>query len=177
MDRRFIGGRPALPVTWKNHYLATGALALTLTGRLDASLAAVATAALPDQLEVFLPLGRHRGATHWLALWLGVLLAVPQYFPRELRRLAPVIWRHHGHGLPSWHLALGTAAFGLALGPLLHVLLDGCSRDGVPVLPFSRAKLQLSLYRTRNRRWPWDVSEWVFVALLLAACCWSWSHR
>ena len=164
-------------MTWKNHYLATGALALTLTGRLDASLAAVATAALPDQLEVFLPLGRHRGATHWLALWLGVLLAVPQYFPRELRRLAPVIWRHHEHGLPSWHLALGTAAFGLALGPLLHVLLDGCSRDGVPVLPFSRAKLQLSLYRTRNRRWPWDVSEWVFVALLLAACFWAWSHR
>ena len=164
-------------MTWKNHYVVTAALALTLTGRLDTAFAAMATAALPDQLEAFLPLGRHRGATHWLGLWLGVLLAVPCYFPRELRRLAPGVWRHHGHALPAWHLALGTAALGLALGPLLHVVLDGCSRDGVPVLPFSRARLQLSLYRTRNRRWPWDVSEWVFTALLLAACVWAWSHR
>ena len=164
-------------MTWKNHYLATGVLALTLTGRLDTALAAVATAALPDQLEVFLPLGRHRGATHWVALWLGLLAAVPYYFPRELRRFGSVAWRHHGHGWPPWHLALGTAVFGLALGPLFHVLLDGCSREGVPVLPFSRARLQLSLYRTRNRRWPWDVSEWVFVTLLLVACAWVWQHR
>ncbi len=164
-------------MTWKNHYVATGALAFVLTGRLDVTLAAMATAALPDQLEVLLPLGKHRGATHWVGLWLAVLAAVPYYFPNELRRIAPALLGHHGPQGHTWHLAIGAAAFGLALGPLLHVLLDGCSRDGVPVVPFSRARLQLSLYRTRNHRWPWDVSEWVFLWLLLAACWWGWHHR
>ena len=164
-------------MTWKNHYVATGALTLALLGRLDVTLAAMATATLPDFLEKFLPLGRHRGATHWLGLWVAVMAAVPFYFPNELSRIAPMTLRRYGLHTPSWHLAIGAVSFGLALGPLLHVLLDGCSREGVPVLPFSRAKLQLSLYRTRNRRWPWDVSEWAFVALLLVACGWIWSHR
>lgn len=161
-------------MTWTNHYAATGALALALTGRVDVAAAAVATAALPDQLEAFLPLGKHRGATHWLVLWLALLVAVPLYFPHDCARLmlSPG-WHPLGITPLLTHWRLGTAVFGLALGPFLHVLLDGCSKEGVPVVPFSRAKLQLCLYRTRNRRWPWDVTEWAFVAFLLAACAWS----
>ena len=128
------------------------------------------TATLPDQLEALLPFGRHRGATHWLAVWLGVMLVAPSYAQRE--------WSSHGARsfslvLFHWHvggLFVGAIVFGLALGPFLHVLLDGCSDSGVPVAPFSRQMLKLGMYRTYSYRWRWDLSELLFVCVLVAAC-------
>ncbi len=155
-------------MTWKSHCVANGAVALALTCRFDVALAAMATSALPDQIEAALPLGRHRGASHWVLLWLVILVAGPAALHQELAHLG---------GMRGVQFALGTAAFGLALGPLLHVLLDGCSSSGVPVAPFSRTRLKLSLYKTRTRRAPWNLSEPAFLLGLLAVCALSWKAR
>ena len=163
-------------MTWKSHCIANGAVALALTCRVEVALAAMATAALPDQLEVFLPLGRHRGASHWVLLWLVVVVAGPAYVHHQwMGWMTALPWGH----LPVTReisLVLGAAAFGLALGPLLHVLFDGCSSAGVPVAPFSRTRLKLSLYKTR-RRASWDASEVLFLTVVLAICALSWTAR
>ncbi len=164
-------------MTWKSHCVANGAVALALTCRFDVALAAMATAALPDQIEAALPLGKHRGASHWVLLWLVIIVAGPAYLHRELaRRVAAWPWPHLSGGR-GVQFALGTAAFGLALGPLLHVLLDGCSSSGVPVAPFSRTRFKLSLYKTRTHRAPWNLSEPAFLLVLLAVCALSWKAR
>ncbi len=164
-------------MTWKSHCVANGAVALALTCRIDVALAAMATAALPDQIEAALPFGRHRGASHWVLLWLVMLVAGPFYLHHEwLRWMAACPWQHV-RGVRETQFILGSAAFGLALGPLLHVLLDGCSSAGVPVAPFSRTRLKLSLYRTRSRRSPWDLSELAFLLAVLVVCAFSWKAR
>lgn len=157
-------------MTWKSHCVANGAVAFALTGRLEIVAAAMATATLPDQLEVLLPFGRHRGATHWVALWLAVILTVPCYAQRELTARASAFLGHTPHGWPTAGFIVGALAFGLTLGPFLHVLFDGCSDSGVPVLPFSNQKLKLGLYRTQNFRWWWDPSEALFLSGLIAVC-------
>ena len=166
-------------MTWKSHCVANGAVALALTCRFDVALAAMATAALPDQLEAAIPWGRHRGASHWLLLWLVVIVAGPAYLHHKTVRGIATWPGWTPHAMHSVRFALGTAVFGLALGPLLHVLLDGCSSSGVPVAPFSRTRLKLSLYktRTRTRRAPWHLSEPVFLLAVLAVCALSWKAR
>ena len=164
-------------MTWKSHCVANGAVALALTGRIDVALAAMATAALPDQLEAFLPLGRHRGASHWVLLWLVVMVAGPFYVHHEWARWVAASPWQHVRGMRETRWVLGAAAFGMALGPLLHVLFDGCSSAGVPVAPFSRTRLKLSLYSTRNRRSPWNLSEPAFLMVVLAVCALSWKAR
>lgn len=136
------------------------------------------TATLPDQVESLLPFGRHRGASHWVAAWLGFILLVPLSLQS---RPSAHFARTLGSAVRGWHaggLLVGTVVFGLALGPFLHVLLDGCSDAGVPVAPFSRQRLKLGLYRTHNFRWRWDFSELLFLCLLLAGCAVFWRiHR
>lgn len=163
-------------MTWKSHCLANVVLAAVLTHSPAATAAAMLTATLPDQLEVFLPLGRHRGATHWLAVWLVALLVTPFYVREHLSGhfLLP------GFGQQAWHLDphfAGTCLFGLALGPFLHVLLDGCSDSGVPFAPFSRWKLCLGMYRTYSHRWRWDLSELLFLTILFACSAAVWWIR
>ena len=164
-------------MTWKSHCIANAAVAWALTGRLEVAAAAMATATLPDQLEVLLPFGRHRGATHWLAVWLGVILTIPFYVQREWAVHCARWFGHVARGWQASHYVVGTLAFGLALGPFLHVLLDGCSDSGVPVAPFSRQRLKLGLYRTHNFRWRWDISELLFLGGLILACALFWQVR
>lgn len=173
--------RASLPgpslVTWKSHCIANAAVAFTLTRSPEVACAALLTATLPDQLEVFLPLGRHRGATHWLMLWLGVIVAGPFYARQSLLSHLPVALRHYVSAWPAGPFWFGACLFGLALGPFLHVLLDGCSDSGVPVLPFSRQKFKLGLYRTHSHRWRWDLSELLFLVGLLGLCTAVWRMR
>ena len=161
-------------MTWKSHCLANGAVAFALTRHPEVAAAAMLTASLPDQLETYLPLGRHRGATHWLLLWLAVMAVLPFYVERELAEPFTLLLKHAGRLWSTRPFLLGTCLFGLALGPFLHVLLDGCSDSGVPVAPFSRQRLKLGLYRTHNRRWRWDPSEWLFLGGLLGVCALFW---
>ena len=161
-------------VTWKSHCIANGVMAWALTGRPEVAAAAMMTATLPDQLEALLPFGRHRGASHWLGLWLGLILTAPSCARREWSSYLSQVFSHH---IPGWHLGgmfVGAVVFGLALGPFLHVLLDGCSDSGVPVLPFSRWRLKRGMYRTDSYRWRWDLSEPLFLSLLVAACAAFW---
>ena len=163
-------------MTWKSHCVVNGAVALALTSRLDVTLAAMATAALPDQIEAIFPLGRHRGASHWVLLWLMILVAAPAYLQRHwVAWMAEVPW-HHVHGGRDLPFVLEAAMFGLALGPLLHVFFDGCSSAGVPVAPFSRTRLKLSLYKTRSRT-SWNFSEFAFLTVVLTICALSWKVR
>ena len=157
-------------MTWKSHCVANGAVAFALTGRLEVAVAAILTATLPDQLEAVLPFARHRGASHWLAAWLAVVVTVPFYAQRELAARVAPWFGHPARHWPTGAFVIGALAFGLALGPFLHVLLDGCSDFGVPVGPFSRQRLKLGLYRTSNFRWRWDVSELLFLSVLIAVC-------
>lgn len=164
-------------MTWTSHSLANGALVLAATGRLDLTLAAIVTATLPDQIERFIPWKRHRGGSHWLVLWILILIAVPVRLPPTMARS----WPFSFHGLLKWHgthVMAGAIVFGMALGPLLHVFLDACSSAGVPVLPFSRARLKLSLYRTGSARTgKWTGSELTFLACLLGVCAFVWQSR
>ncbi len=166
-------------MTWTSHSLANGALVLAATGRIDMTLAAIATATLPDQVEKVVPWVRHRGVSHWLAVWIVVLLYAPVYVQRALVHHWPPVLRGWGkwHGP---HLIMGAGAIisGLALGPLLHVLLDGCSSRGVPLLPFLRARLRLRLYQTGSARsGHWNPSELFFLLCLLGGCAMVWHAR
>ena len=162
--------QPLLLVTWKSHCIATGAVGWTLTGRLEVAVAAVLTATLPDQIEALLPFGKHRGASHWLTAWLGVVVSVPCYFHRGWSTASIPFCLHAGYGGHPLGSLIGAFAYGLALGPFLHVLMDGCSDSGVPLAPFSRQKMKLGLYRTYSHRWRWDLSELLFLGGLLACC-------
>jgi membrane-bound metal-dependent hydrolase YbcI (DUF457 family) len=165
-------------MTWKSHCLTNGALAFAMTGRLDVTLAAVATAALPDQMERFLPLGRHRGATHWLLFWMLAVVLLPICVEQHFTLWPREFLRSHGGFRHQGEPAVAMAMFGLALGPLLHVLLDGCSSDGVPLGPFLRGRMRLGIYRTWSRtKWPWDISEMLFVVSLLIGCAAVWHVR
>ncbi len=161
-------------MTWKSHSLANGALALAATGRIDVTLAAILTATLPDQVERIVPWKRHRGSSHWVALWVLLLVAVPLPVQQTLTQHWPAVLQGWGKW-PHLGLVVGATLFGLALGPVLHVLLDGCSSRGVPLLPFSRARLRLCLYRTGNpRSGDWNPSELFFLGCLLGASALVW---
>ena len=165
--RELARGRFFVAVTWQSHSLANGALVLAATGRIDMTLAAILTATLPDQLEKFLPLARHRGASHWLAFWMLAFAFTPGLMKACLGK------HRHGPGM-----ILAAVLFGLVLGPLLHVFLDGCSSHGVPVLPFSRTRLRLALYSTRNARaGGLNFSEFFFLACLLGGCAFVWQSH
>lgn len=157
-------------MTWTSHTLTNAAVALALTGRPALAAGAMLTAALPDKLEGWLPFAKHRGLSHWLVWWAAGLMLVA-----SLARAHRV-----GFGGPWWptrpDILLWEALLGLALGPLLHVVLDGFSAAGVPLgLPFGPARLRLGLYRTCDtRRFSLDISEAVFVSALLVLCAVAW---
>ena len=142
---------------------------MALTNRPVVAAGAVLAAAVPDQLERYIPFAKHRGLSHWLLLWaagLAFVLAVTH-------RAAPILGRIFLP--PRGELLLRDAILGLALGPLLHVIMDGCSRNGVPLGPFIPLKLRLALYRTaETRRMSLDLSEVIFTAALLAGCGVLW---
>ncbi len=146
---------------------------MALTGHPEVAAAAMLTAALPDQIEALLPFGRHRGASHWVMLWLALTIAVPFFLQGNAPLRANSLFLYH-HGWNLSRVLVGMLAYGMALGPFLHVLLDGCSDAGVPVAPFSRRKLKLGIYRTYSHRWRWDLSELLFLGAVVAICVFAW---
>lgn len=155
-------------MTGKSHAVANLALALAFTNRPLIAAGAMLTALVPDQVEKYLPFAKHRGLSHWLLLWAAAFAVVLA----ATHAAGPIL----GHPLPP-HLErfARDAALGLALGPLLHVVMDGCSRNGVPLGLFVPVKLRLALYRTaETRRISFDLSEVIFLAALLALCGVVW---
>ena len=146
-----------------------GAIALALTNRPLVAAGAMLAAAVPDQLEKWIPFAKHRGLSHWLLLWAAAVATV--HFALS-HGAAPILGRALPHRVER---LTRDAVLGLALGPLLHVVMDGCSRHGVPFGPFVPLRLRLGLYRTaETRRMSLDLSEVIFTAALLALCGVFW---
>lgn len=147
---------------------------MAFTNRPVLAAGAMLAAAVPDQLERWIPFAKHRGLSHWLLMWAAgfafVLAATHRTAPILGRALLPLLSSSR-----RGELLLRDILLGLALGPLLHVLMDGCSRSGVPLGPFLPLKLRLALYRTaETRRMSLDLSEVIFTAALLAGCGVLW---
>lgn len=172
-------------MTWYSHTVANGAIAFALTGEPVIAVTAMFTAALPDQLEFGLPFFKHRGFTHWIILWSVILIAsmfLPAHPLAGFLSLA-TSWLTPFLALKTqlsfqhfyFHFAREITV-GLALGPLLHALLDGCSAAGVPIGPFIDTKLKLKLYRTKQTRqlFSFDFTEMIFLTLVLIACAVVW---
>ncbi len=81
----------------------------------------------------------HRKGSHWFGWWAALWL-----------------FAHMGCHGPLPDALMG----GLAFGALTHVLLDMCTKRGVPLLPFGGVRLSCGLFRTG--------SLWEY--MFLAAC-------
>lgn len=140
---------------WITHQ--TGALVACLA--LNLSVPAMATAWLGSVFPDVLDMARarntgkkrqktfnriHRGASHWLGWWLGLL--------------APAL------ALPPLPLDL---AAGFVFGGLSHICLDMLTPRGVPILPFTRkGSISLAMCSTGK------AGEYVFLAFI--ACLGAW---
>lgn len=85
---------------------------------------------------------KHRSLTHWIPLWLA---------------LGWGVW-HQAH-LPWYAECL---ALGFIASALLHILVDSCSKSGIPLIwPYGKSRLQLATYSTGS------FSEWVFALVFV----------
>lgn len=128
-------GRTHVCVTSTALYCCSGDPFMAFMGMMAASL--------PDQVEGYLPFCSHRGISHNLFLWLGLVALV--FFFSWPPLLVP--------GTVLWRLELG-----LLLGGLTHVLADALSCQGIPLVAGWRCRLPL--YTTGN------TSEYVVASLL-----------
>jgi membrane-bound metal-dependent hydrolase YbcI (DUF457 family) len=134
-------------MTWKSHTLVTGAAVLAVT--LDPKFAATAVvgSVLPDKIEFILPFLKHRGNSHALAVWVGLVFLTSLFVPLH----------------PAAYYACG-----VAIGGLCHVLEDMCSVSGIPLFPIAwgqRAEtLKVPIYKTGQ------LSE-LFTTITIVALC------
>jgi len=98
-------------VRWRNHNLLTAMAVYSITGGFLSSIVASAGAILPDLLEIG-GLIRHRIITHW---------PYPYLFVAGILYL----WQSNTPSLTAYLM------FFLALGVVLHILLDALSLTGV----------------------------------------------
>lgn len=94
--------------------------------------------------------GGHREGSHWLPLWAG---------------LSALVYLLTAPALGPW-LAIGFSA-----GYLSHLLGDGCTRSGIPLVPYTGARLHLlpRLLRIRTGSAGETVATVVYTILLVAA--------
>lgn len=115
---------------WRNHNLLTAMAVYSITGGFLSSIVASAGAVLPDVLEIG-GLIRHRTITHW---------PYPYLFVAGILYL----WQSNTPSLTAYLM------FFLALGVVLHILLDALSLTGVPVglTPNRPERIALKIYTT-----------------------------
>ncbi len=106
---------------------ATRRTPLALLGTLAGALIGAAAAILNALSRVLsrvvrLVSGGHREGTHWLPVWAGLSLGV---YLLTVAEFGP------------W------PAIGFSAGYLSHLLGDGCTRSGIPLLPYTAARLHL----------------------------------
>jgi membrane-bound metal-dependent hydrolase YbcI (DUF457 family) len=111
-------------MTWKSHIAVTGALTYAVTMDPTFAAAAAAGAVLPDRVEFILPWLKHRGNSHALALWIGLVAvtAVANVIASKL-------------GITPGGIQATYYAFAVAIGGVCHLLEDMCSVTGIPLLP------------------------------------------
>ena len=114
---------------WYNHTLLAAAPAALIAPAMLPAVVLGATA--PDWLEWLLKALRHpvkhRGPTHWLTVWLVVLML--------------------GAVLPGW---TGGVVLAFGWGGLSHVLADALTVSGVPFSPLSERRFHLLGGRLRT---------------------------
>lgn len=98
--------------------------------------------------------GGHREGTHWLPVWVGLSAGV-------FALMAPLI--ASGYGLP--------AAVGFCAGYLSHLVGDGLTRSGLPLVPYTGARLHLlpRPLRVRTGTGGEVVATIMYTAILVAA--------
>lgn len=115
---------------WRNHKIVTGLAIYSITGGfLSAGLAALGSI-LPDVLEAG-GLIRHRAVTHWPYPYLVVAAAV-------------YLWQLRNPSILPYLL------YFFVLGVVMHLLIDGLSKSGIPIggKPSDGHRIALDLYRT-----------------------------
>ena len=80
---------------------------------------------MPDQIEIILPLSRHRRISHDILLWVPLMLILTAltFIPFSSNPPVPMFM-----GMIRVFLA------GLALGVVMHLLMDGLSKSGISIL-------------------------------------------
>ena len=141
-------------MTWVSHTAVTGAVTYAIT--LDPKFAAAAAlgAVLPDKVEFMLPFTKHRGNSHAIAIWVGLI---------AIAAMATGV---------AWTPEIQTGAyyaFAVFIGGLCHVLEDMCSVSGVPILPTlpglpKGPVAKIPLYKTGS------ISEFIVAGVILAGC-------
>lgn len=115
---------------WRNHKIVTGLAIYSLTGGfLSAGVAAVGSI-LPDVLEVGGIL-KHRSITHWPFPYMAAAAVV--YF-----------WQWRNSSIIPYLL------YFFILGIVMHLLLDGLSKSGIPVglSPSVDKRIAMNIYKT-----------------------------
>lgn len=121
-------------MTWKWHSATSVCISYAVFASPTVTAGALVAARFPDVIEAFLPGVKHRGLSHVLLFWIASSVFL--------------------FGLPEFRFL-----FGLFLGALLHVLMDGCSAHGVPIIS-SAWRFRLRLYKTGRS------SEYIFALLI-----------
>ena len=109
---------------------------MVITANPVISIVAAATTAMPDKIEFFIPVLRHRGISHDVALWLPVFLCM------GILALTPV----YEYLIPAIADILRILTVGMAFGVCIHLFLDGLSKSGIPV--FRKYRFAAGWYKT-----------------------------
>lgn len=149
-------------MTWKSHTAVTAAITYAITADPVFAAAASVGAVLPDRIEFILPWLKHRGNSHALALWVGLvaLIAIANALSVQIGAVL-------GMGAQEWN-QITYYAFAVAIGGLLHLLEDMCSVSGIPLFPTwfapgqAPTTIKVPLYKTGT------ISEFVVAGILLA---------
>lgn len=142
-------------MTWKSHTAVTAAVTYAITLDTTFTAAACVGAVLPDRIEFILPGLKHRGNSHALTLWIGLvaLIALVNAFSPQI--------------IGDWG-QITYYLFAVAIGGVCHILEDMCSASGIPLLPTFMTPgqkpptLKVPLYKTGT------ISEFVVTITLLS---------
>lgn len=109
---------------WIHHSATAFCVTLLATANPVISTLAAATTAMPDKIEFFIPVLRHRGISHDPALWFPVLLGM------AVLAVSPL---YDSFSIPAIADILRLLTVGMTIGVCIHLFLDGLSKSGIPV--------------------------------------------
>ena len=140
-------------MTWRNHRFVTAAIAYVLDLPVEGIIVSVIASTFPDKLEFIFPVKlKHRGISHFWAMYLGLFLMAHFNFLKLNPSLSLLI---------EWFM----------LGCLFHILEDALSKSGVIFFPGTLKKIKLGeLYATRS--FSENLVAFVIVGICLGIKAW-----
>jgi len=147
-------------MTWKGHMISTFAASYAFSQNVPLSMTVSAFSYLPDLVELGggrLLFHKHRGMSHNLFMWIGILLAmIPLMFHPTIIQMSESLMAIGAE--PFWVLAP-------AMGALMHLVEDSLSLGGIPI--WRNKKVAFKLYRTGTMTEAFVVAGFVIVAVIL----------